>query len=126
MSEEPTKYNKYEVAALLRLKDSDFKMERIFDVYKQIGSDHFYYNILNTISFPDIKSPASFNTYHTKPNDTWTVISYKHYDRIDLWWIIAAFNNIDNTFKPLDTGTRLKVPTPSAIRVIIDVIKNQV
>ena len=52
MSEEPTHYNKYEVSLLLKIESDAFKMERIFDVYKQLDSKHFYYNILQSVSFP--------------------------------------------------------------------------
>ena len=41
---EAVKYNKYEVEILLKLsKDQEFKLERIFDVYKQKGGKHFYH-----------------------------------------------------------------------------------
>lgn len=124
---EPTKYDKYEVQSLLK-KDSksDFAMERIFNVYKQHGAKHFYYNILNRVDFPENISPSTYTKYHIKPSETWTLISFKFYARIDLWWIIAAFNKIDDTFKPLEPGTTLMVPTPEMIRNIIDDVKNSV
>ena len=122
---EPTKYNKYEVQSLLKLNsDSSFAMERIFNVYKQHGSKHFYYNILNRVDFPSNISPTTYSRYNTKPLETWTLISFKFYNRIDLWWIIAAYNRIDDTFTPLPPGTSLMIPTPSMIRTIIDDIKN--
>lgn len=124
---EPTKYDKYEVQSLLKLDSgSAFAMERIFNLYKQQGAKHFYYNILNRVDFPDNISPTTFTTYHVKPSETWTLISYKFYARIDLWWIIAAYNKIDDTFTPISPGTVLKVPTPVMIRTIIDDIKNSV
>lgn len=121
---EPTKYNKYEVQSLLNLDSkTDFALERIFNVYKQHGAKHFYYNILNRVDFPDNISPTTYTRYHTKPNEVWTLISYKFYARIDLWWLIAAFNKIDDTFRPLTPGTALKIPTPQMVRSIIDDIK---
>lgn len=124
MSEEPTSYNKFEIAKKIGLDKDDFKMEQIFGVFKQVGSKHFYFNILNTVTFPSHIRASSFDAYFTRPNDTWTLISYKHYNRIDLWWLVAAYNQIDDTFTPLPPGTRLKVPTPDTIRAIIDKIKN--
>jgi len=124
---EPTKYDKYEVQSLLNLDNkSNFAMERIFNVYKQYGAKHFYYNILNRVDFPENISPSTYTKYHVKPNEPWTLISYKFYARIDLWWIIAAYNKIDDTFTPIPPGTTLMVPTPAMIRVIIDDIKNSV
>ena len=124
---EPTKYDKYEVQQLLKIdSSSSFAMERIFNVYKQHGAKHFYYNILNRVDFPDQISPSTYTRYHIKPNETWTLISYKFYARIDLWWIIAAYNKIDDTFIPQPPGTAIMVPTPSMIRQIIDDIKSSV
>lgn len=124
---EPTKYNKYEVQSLLGLdKDSDFAMERIFNVYKQFGAKHFYYNILNKIDFPNNISPTTYTKYHTRPGETWTLISHKFYNRIDLWWLIATYNKIDNTFSPVEPGTVLKIPLPELVRTIIDEIKQRV
>lgn len=126
MSEEPTKYSKYEVQHLLGLKSDEFTMERIFNVYKQVDSNHYYYNILQTVQFPKYKNTGTYTTYFTKPNEPWTVISHKHYKVISLWWLIAAFNGIDNTFTVLPAGTRLLIPTPHAVRAIIDDIKSKV
>lgn len=124
---EPTKYDKFEVQSLLRLdNESAFAMERIFNLYKQQGSRHFFYNILNRVDFPENIAPSTYTIYHTKPKEAWTLISYKFYKRIDLWWIIAAFNKIDNTFKQIKPGTRLMVPTPTMIRSIIDDIKKRI
>ena len=125
MSQEPTKYNKYEISDQIGLGTDDFKLEKIFGVFKQLGSKHFYFNLLRTVNFPENPDSTTFNTYFTKPNDTWASISFKHYNRIDLWWMIASFNRIDNTFLPPKPGTRLKVPTPDTVRFVIDQIESK-
>ncbi len=125
--DEAIKYDKYEVKALLNLsKDQEFKLERIFDVYKQAQGKYFYYNLFNTVKFPENIDRQLFTTYHTKPNEAWTIISYKHYGRIDLWWMIACLNNIDDTFLPQPPGSKLMVPTPAAVRLFINKIKEKV
>ena len=126
MSVEPTFYNRYEVQTLLKLNSQDeFKLERIFDVYKQHGAKHFYYNILNTVNFPERIAPNSYTNHYTKVGETWTNISYTYYKRIDLWWIIAAMNRIDDTFSEIQGGTKLMIPKPEVIRLIIDEIKQK-
>ena len=123
---EPTKYNKYEVQSLLNLDSkSEFKLERIFNVYKQSGGKFFYYDILNTINFPDDINQDSYTTYYVQADEPWTMISYKHYNRIDLWWLIACVNRVYDTFTPLDAGTKLMIPKPGVVRIIIDEIKLQ-
>lgn len=126
MNDEAIKYNKYEVQLLLDIaKNEEFKMERIFDIYKQPGTKHFYYNLFNSVRFPDNINKSMHTTYYTRPNETWALISYRHYNRIDLWWLIASLNKIDDTFTPIQGGTKLMIPTPSAVRFIIDTIKNK-
>ena len=125
--DEAIKYDKYEVEVLLQLtKNQEFKLERIFDVYKQSGGKYFYYNLFNSVRFPGQMDSQLYTIYYTKSNEPWTVISYRHYGRIDLWWMIASINNIDDTFTPLDPGTKLMVPTPAAVRSIIDSIKDNI
>jgi hypothetical protein len=127
MTQEPTSYNKFEVQTLLNLNAQDeFKLERVFDVYKQHGAKHFYYNILNTVNFPERVTPGAYFTYYTKQGETWTNISYTNYKRIDLWWIIAAMNQIDDTFSEINGGTKLMIPKPEVIRIIIDEIKQKI
>lgn len=126
MRQEPTRYNKYEVQSLLGLSSKDeFALERIFDVYKEAGSTNFYYNILRKISFPENLDASIYEIYTVKPGDTWVNISYKAVGNINIWWLIAAMNQIDNTFVPPPVGERIKIPTPVAVRTIIDNIKRQ-
>ncbi len=126
MRQEPTRYNKYEVQSLLGLSSKDeFSLERIFDVYKEIGADKFYYNILRKITFPLNIDASIYEMYTVKPGDTWVNISYKALGNINIWWLIAAMNQIDNTFLPPPVGEQLRVPTPVAVRMIVDNIKRQ-
>lgn len=98
-------------------------MENIFNIYNQPGASHSHYNILSKIDFAPTVAKGNYTLYYTSPQDTWPLISYKHYNNIKMWWIIASLNSIDNTFLPPSAGMRLKIPTPSAIRDIIDSIK---
>jgi len=41
---------------------------------------------------------SSFTKYSIQNNEFLEYISYKFYDTVDFWWIIAAFNNIKNPF----------------------------
>lgn len=127
MSGESTSYNKYEVQSLLNIDfKSEFKLERIFKVYKQLGGKHFFYNILKKIEFPEQKARNTYLKYYTKPNDMWSLISYQFYNRVDLWWIIAMYNDVTDTFTPPPAGVLLKVPHPEYVRVVVSSIKEQI
>lgn len=127
MSEEAIKYNKFEVQSLLKISTtSEFKLERIFSMYKKHGADHFFYNVLRKINLPDKILKSKYVNYETMPGDVWTLISYKFYNRIDLWWLIAMFNRIDDTFSTIESGTLLIIPTPEYVREVLNSIKNQI
>lgn len=122
---EAIKYNRYEAETLLKLTKSDeYKLEKILDVYKQYGTKHFYFNLLNTVRFPEKINSKTYDVHVCLAEELWTTISWKYYKRIDLWWLIAAMNNIDNTFLPLESGKKLMVPKPLTLRKIIDQIHN--
>lgn len=127
MSEESIAYDKYEVQSLLNLTSkSEFKLERIFSMYKKYGSKHFYYNIIRKIELPERIAKSKYYSYTTKPNDVWTMLSYKFYNRIDMWWLIAMFNKIDDTFTPIEPNTDLIIPTPEYVREVLSSIKGQI
>jgi hypothetical protein len=124
---ESTAYDKFEVQSLLNLTSkNEFKLERIFTLYKKYGSKHFHYNILKKIEIPERISRSKYIIYTTKPNDIWTMISYKFYNRIDLWWMIALFNKIDDTFTPIEPNTDMIIPTTGYVREVLNAIKSQV
>ena len=127
MTQEATSYNKYEVQTLLKLSaDDEFKLERVFDVYKQSDGKHFYYNLLNTVNFPEEIVNSAYNTHYTQAGETWVNISYNYYKRIDLWWLIAAINRVDDTFSAIQGGRKLMIPKPEVVRIIIDEIKQKI
>jgi len=41
---------------------------------------------------------STFTTYKIQPNELLENISFKFYDAIEYWWLIALFNNIRNPF----------------------------
>lgn len=89
------------------------------------GGKHYFYNILRKIQFPNNLAADSYNNYITVPGDTWTLISHKHYNQIELWWLIAGVNHVNDTFTPIQVGTRLKIPTSRYVRRMLDNIASQ-
>lgn len=92
--------------------------ENIFDVY-QNENGLYYYNLLQTVAFPQNLPPNLFSIYTIRHGDTWPFISYKTMGSPNLWWLLMLANNIQdptNGGKPLTTGTNIKVP-------ILDVVK---
>ena len=94
------------------------RYENIFNVYTD-GDNRYYYNILQTIVFPDNLLDSFFDYYTIAPQDSWTYISYKNYGTMNLWWLIALSNNIMNPLTPLNSGDILKVPKKEVVQEIL-------
>lgn len=98
-------------------------MENIFNVY-QNNEGKYYYNLLQTIVFPQNLPKIMFDLYNTQYGDTWPLISYKHYRTPNMWWIILLANNILDATKIPKPGFSIKIPIESLAQSIIKQINN--
>lgn len=105
-----------EITELPRLTDERY--ENVFKVH-QDEDNRYYYNLLESVNFPDNLPPGFFTRYVVEPGDTFPLISYKLYKTINVWWVICLVNKISNPTLPLTTGTVFKVPSLNTIREII-------
>ena len=94
-------------------------LENIFNVYQE-PSGMYYYNILQTISFPQDLPISLFTSYVIKYGDTWPYISYKSFKTPNLWWLILLANNILNPIEPIVPGTEIKIPVEAVVRQVLD------
>ena len=97
------------------------KYENIFNVYTD-DEQKYFYNILQSIAFPDNLLDSFFDSYVIKPNDAWSLISYNNYGTISLWWIITLANNIINPLSELQSGDIFKIPKSSVVREVLNQI----
>lgn len=96
------------------------RYERLFDVYEDENSIYFY-NILKTINFyQENLAPEIYTVYTTLPGDSYPLISYKKYQTINLWWLVCAFNSIQNPTKLPSPGTKLKILNVELINNILN------
>ena len=92
---------------------------RIFDV-SQDGSGFNAFLVNRGMYINSTNIPPSMVTVHSvEPNDTYTKISYKYYDTIDLWWLVCKMNNVVNPFEQLQTGTLLKILNKQYVQKMI-------
>jgi len=94
------------------------RYENIFQIY-QDKDDKYYYNLLETIVFPENLPDGIFGEYNVTPGDTLPFISHKLFGTINLWWVVALVNKINNPTETLEPGTLLKVPSVDIIREIL-------
>jgi nucleoid-associated protein YgaU len=92
--------------------------ENILSVY-QDNDNYYYYNLLETIFFPDNLPASYFNEYTVKYEDTWPLISFKAYSTIKLWWVIAYANNVINPINFLQIGKKIKIPKTFVVTEIL-------
>ena len=97
-------------------------LENIFNVYKDVD-DMYFYNLIQSISFPKNLPPSLFTTYNISYGDTWPLISYKFYKSTKAWWIILLANDIHNPLLPVVPGTSILVPITEVAREILTQIR---
>jgi len=93
-------------------------LANIFNVYED-ASGLYYYNLLQTISFPRDLPSNLFELYTIRYGDTWPHISYKVYNTINLWWLILLANDILDPTKPLEPGKTLRIPIQSVVSAVL-------
>ena len=84
-----------------------------------------YFNLCKNIKFNNIDSINSsyYSMYLVLDNDCWTNISYKMYGTIELWWLIAKFNNVKNPFTELTAGSYIKIPGDEIKDIVLSRIR---
>jgi hypothetical protein len=101
---------------LPRLNAENF--ENIFNVYQDQDGMYFY-NLLQTIIFPQNLPANLFTQYVVAYGDTWPFISFKALGSPNLWWIILLANNIQNPLEPLVNGTIIKIPIMDVVKEVL-------
>jgi hypothetical protein len=96
---------------------SNFRYENIFRLY-QTKDNHYFYNILSTVSFPDNLDDNLFYNVVVNEKTPWPVISYGAYGTIELWWLLAIINGVKNPFE-IPSNNTLKVLKAQYVRPVI-------
>ena len=64
----------------------------------------------------NLKNNTEFLTHKIKANDTLHSLALKYYNNPTFWWVIAYFNDIQDSFKPLrDKYETIKIPSIASI-----------
>lgn len=91
-----------------------------FDYLSRYTHVPFYYDSLTDKEIfgigTNLKNDTEFLTHKVKSNDTLHSLSLKYYNNPTFWWIIAYFNDIQDSFIHLkDKYETLKIPNISSI-----------
>ncbi len=120
----------FEIPELDKL--SALSLANIFNVNDEpkLGATFKTYSINRTVNFTDLDTSTTTNNalfipYKIIANDNWTIISYKFYQTIELWWLIAKVNNIANPTEDPVVGTTIKILTSDVVNQILSVIREE-
>ena len=91
------------------------KMYANFDYLSRYVNVPYYYDTLNNREIygigTNLKNTGKFVTHKVKSNDTLHSLALKYYNNPTFWWVIAYFNDIQDSFKPLrEKYQTLKIP----------------
>ena len=104
------------IQELPKLKSEN--LENIFNMY-QDETGLYYYNMFQSIVFPQDLPPTVFTGYIVAHGDTWPLISFKTLKSPNLWWILMLANNISNPLIFPEIGSKIKVPIDSVVTAIL-------
>jgi LysM repeat protein len=88
--------------------NSPYRYENFLNVYQNDDGTYFY-NLLRNITVLPADNTSIEDTYTTKFNDTWYLISHNYYGTMDLWWLVCEYNQITNPTIMPQVGTKLKL-----------------
>jgi len=104
---------------------SEMKFENIFNM-SRTDNGYYFYNIMKTVRFDPKELDSNYYfKFQVDRHMSWTSMSYRFYNTIDLWWIICVVNNIDNPVAFPTPGTTLKIIKKSQVSTIVSSIKTQ-
>jgi hypothetical protein len=106
-------------------KLSLYRYENFFNIYTDENSFKFY-NLLRNINIVPANNSVVEDIYYTTYNDTWHLISFKYYNTMDLWWLICAYNQIQNPVKMPSAGTELRILKANYVSSIVSELNNQI
>lgn len=103
---------------------NQYNFENIFKVYTDDDTESLYYNISNSLFFPNELSLDTYFNYHVPGKGlSWNYLSYIHYGTIRLWWLLCALNNVDNPMIFPAPGSYIKVLKPNVLRDVLQQIQ---
>ena len=103
---------------------NQYNFENLLKVYTDDDTESYYYNLSNSVFFPEDMSLDAYFSYQIPGKGmSWTYLSYIHYGTIRLWWLLCALNNVDNPMIFATPGTFIKVLRPNVLRDVLQQIQ---
>lgn len=96
------------------------KLYNDFDYFSRYTNIPYYYDtIMNRDIYgigTNMKTNTEFVTHKLKSNDTLHSLALKYYNNPTFWWVVAYFNDVQDSFKPLtDKYDTIKIPNIASV-----------
>ena len=109
---------------------STLNFANIFHVYDEpkLGVSYKTYNINRSLNFLELDNNSTetnsfFTPYRVTLGDSWSTISFKFYQTIELWWLVAKINNITNPTIDPPIGAVIKVLKSEMVNEILQAVR---
>ena len=91
-----------------------------FDYLSRYTNTPYYYDTITGKEIygigTNLKTNTEFVTHKVKSSDTLDALALKYYNNPTFWWIIAYYNDIQDSLKPLKNKyNTLRIPSISSI-----------
>lgn len=91
-----------------------------YEYLSRYATTPYYYDSLDQKQIygigTNLKTTSEYVTHEVTNSDTLYSLSLKYYNNPTFWWVIAYFNNIQDSFKPLwHKYKTLKIPSIASI-----------
>jgi len=103
-----------------------YSYENFLNVYKDSDNGYNFYNLLRSVNIMPTNNNTVEDEYITTFSDTWISIAYKHYNTLDLWWLVCVYNQIVDATKRPKPGTTLKLLKKEYVGVVLSELTKQV
>jgi len=118
----------FEISELESISALNFA--NIFNVYDEpkLGATFKTYNINRTLNFTDLDKTSTdnnglFTPHRVESGDTWTTLSFKFYQTIELWWLVAKVNNIIDPTEDPTIGSVIRILKSDTVNDILTSIR---
>lgn len=109
-----------DISSLTEISENNF--ENLFSVH---NDGVYYYNLMKSVYVPEEMDPSMYFLVKMDVSLSLTALSHRIYGNINLWWLICIANGINDSVRPIETGTVLKIIHPSKIPSIVKSLDNR-
>jgi hypothetical protein len=97
--------------------------ENIFNMHREDGYN--IYNLLQHVVIPDDLDPRLYELQSPVGGMPYSVLSYRIYGTMNLWWLICTVNNIYDPTSLTKPGDVLKIIKPQHVGAMLSNIQDQ-